>query len=570
MNKVKSLLHFAAIVCVLALCFSCKEKNEFYYTDQTCPIKSISVSVQGEEVVGEIDDHYINLYYQDADNFTSASISLELEDGYVLTYPEDLDVVDLTKDAVMIFTTPAGQVKKYFFNLGYAKTMILDPGKIRIQGSDATIRISDISGTMVLALDPKSMDQSSIQITYGKGSLVDGAKVSTSVFDFTKSLTQTFYIYTSEARKKFTFTLDVSALLSDYRRYDLTDQTTLFVSPEEAEHMQVWTGKVIRNVPVRNMIKENGDLKAKATYVAETPFSSNYGVEYTDTRIYGAIGDWEDSRMTEDITGIDIGIVLLDPEAFKAGLVTGTGSSIEVGKAGGVVAMTGMPSSYSEIVWTGGASGKARKEEMLEYGAFNLDTKNFYRPAMILTKDGDLQVGTVVRSRSKHVWSKWSQIGTTSELSFDYILRNSAEMKDFETIVTSAPLCVLNGHKMKGAEVLYGNFDHWENAFGQAWNGARMRAYVGRTFDNKIGIAVFNIGNEAERTPEDSRVPREAVVGTFQGAWLLNKLGWRDVLPVATSYYLDEDFAPTILVNGKVVSGKQDQKAFYALTFDKK
>lgn len=564
----QTLSNLSVFAVALSLLSSCAEHNEYYYTDQTCPIQSISVTVQGEEVAGTVEGHTVSLFYESADDFTAASIDLSVTDGYTLTFPEDLSVVDLTSDAVLIFKTPEGQVKKYFFDLGYAKSMIIDPSKIRVSGSDAVPRVSDISGTIVLSLDPATMAQSSIQLEFPKGSLIEGAKASRSVFDFTEGLVQTFYIYKGSVRKKFTITLDVSALMSDYRRYDLTDVTTNFVTPEDAEHMKVWTGKIVKGVPVRNMIKD-GDLKLKSNYVAETPFVSNYGTDYTDPRIFGAIGDWEDSRLTEDITGIDIGIVVMDSDWVKADLVTGSARSITISNAGGFVAISGMPASYSEIVWN---DGKKKTEEMLEFesGTFKLDNRNFYRPAVLIDESGSLSVVNVVRSKADKVWYKWQKTSTPEKLSFDYIYRNSVEIKNFKDLATSAPLCILNGHKMMGKEVLYGSSEQWEPAFGQAWNGARMKAYVGRTYDNKIGIAVFNMGVDSEREAGDTRPQREAVIGTYQGAWLLGKLGWRDVLPIATAFYLEENFAPTIIVNGKVLSGDAGQKSAYAIKFDKK
>jgi hypothetical protein len=47
-------------------------------------------------------------------------------------------------------------------------------------------------------------------------------------------------------------------------------------------------------------------------------------------------------------------------------------------------------------------------------------------------------------------------------------------------------------------------------------------------------------------------------------------MGWVDVAQLGTAYYKAEGFTPTIVVDGKVITGNAEATAFYALGFDKK
>ena len=123
---------------------------------------------------------------------------------------------------------------------------------------------------------------------------------------------------------------------------------------------------------------------------------------------------------------------------------------------------------------------------------------------------------------------------------------------DVVAAASGHPWLVREGHLLTRLE-MYWNDTGWETALGEAWNGTRSRSYIGLTYDNKLGVAAVSEGT-----------------GTCQAAWLLYKMGWKDVFYVAGSNYLDDGFTPTLKVGGNVVVGKADQAAQYAIAIDVK
>lgn len=123
---------------------------------------------------------------------------------------------------------------------------------------------------------------------------------------------------------------------------------------------------------------------------------------------------------------------------------------------------------------------------------------------------------------------------------------------DVVSAASGHPWLVREGHLLTRLE-MYWNDSGWETALGEAWNGTRSRSYIGLTYDNKLGVAAVSEGT-----------------GICQAAWLLYKMGWKDVFYVAGSNYLDDGFTPTLKVGGNVVVGKADQVVQYAIAIDVK
>ena len=56
----------------------------------------------------------------------------------------------------------------------------------------------------------------------------------------------------------------------------------------------------------------------------------------------------------------------------------------------------------------------------------------------------------------------------------------------------------------------------------------------------------------------------------MQGAYVLADLGWTDVYYVGGDNWQSDSFQPTIVIDGKVVSGQEGQMAKYVIAFDAK
>lgn len=73
------------------------------------------------------------------------------------------------------------------------------------------------------------------------------------------------------------------------------------------------------------------------------------------------------------------------------------------------------------------------------------------------------------------------------------------------------PALVVDGYKVHFADAMANDGD--TEVLGQGFNGARSRCFIGRTIDNKLGLATIN----------------GKYMTIMQGAYVLADLGWTDV-----------------------------------------
>ena len=114
------------------------------------------------------------------------------------------------------------------------------------------------------------------------------------------------------------------------------------------------------------------------------------------------------------------------------------------------------------------------------------------------------------------------------------------------------PALVVDGYKVHFMDVMLNNGD--SEVIGQGYNGERTRCFIGRTIDNKIGLACIN----------------DKTMTIMQGAYVLADLGWIDVYYVGGDNWQADSYQPTIAIDGAVVCGAEAQAAKYVVAFDKK
>ena len=114
------------------------------------------------------------------------------------------------------------------------------------------------------------------------------------------------------------------------------------------------------------------------------------------------------------------------------------------------------------------------------------------------------------------------------------------------------PALVVDGYKVRFMDVMLNNGD--SECIGQGYNGERARCFIGRTIDNKIGLACIDT----------------KTMTIMQGAYVLADLGWIDVYYVGGDNYQADSYLPTIAIDGTVICGAEAQAAKYVVAFDKK
>ena len=295
----------------------------------------------------------------------------------------------------------------------------------------------------------------------------------------------------------------------------------------------------------------------------ETPFSWEVGdwVNFMNGDVFpmpNAMGDkikageWPLTEFEGDAA-----IVLIDPAKFGAKIVfEGSDKPVTVSKADAFVSISGTPSELPLAVYSNGDYLAAKiynlQDDMTVVGS------NAARSTLGIKEDGSIEFAIsynnygIQRTEKSILWWAQNEYGWTAASAWNVKQAVTAYPWAYRTGVDSDGGTHADGYPMDNWAMACTDAVQWEPMYGEAWNGHRARSYAGVTADGKIGIATF------------------ANVGTYGGAYILHQMGWVDVAQLGTAFYLADGFTPTLVVDGKLISGKADATAFYALGFDKK
>ena len=103
----------------ITLCVSCSDDDDKENGDDgggttaTTPFSSVKVEADGETVTGSVDGTTITFAFDRAENFSSCRLMVELNTGWQLTYPTDVDDYDMSDDPDLYFKGPDGSKPKY-------------------------------------------------------------------------------------------------------------------------------------------------------------------------------------------------------------------------------------------------------------------------------------------------------------------------------------------------------------------------------------------------------------------------------------------------------------------------
>ena len=169
---------------------SCTDENE--KNDQNQPFKSVSVEVDKEKVLAEVvDGKYLSLSFETAENFSEAKLDIELNDGYELIFPTDINKADLANYPVLNFRAPDHRIVKYWFNIFSKAFPIVDETKIGVLGLPNSVTVQNSTKEVLVNFNKSLMDMSNVELHFDEGALMEGAEImSDLVYDFTQDLTQ--------------------------------------------------------------------------------------------------------------------------------------------------------------------------------------------------------------------------------------------------------------------------------------------------------------------------------------------------------------------------------------------
>jgi len=547
------ILSIAAIFAVFATLMSCQEKTpEVVYSE--VPFETISITAGDETVDGVISGSNVTFSFAAVEDFTACSINFEVNEGWVCTWPTDPANVDLTVDEnlVLQFTSPKNAIVKYYISFTSNSLPIADASKIKVAGDPAAVvEVNNAKKTLKIYYNQETMNEAAIELVFEEGALIPGATYEGSAFDFTETLSNPFVIKTSTGDVTYTLKLDKSSLMPNPATLGFSDITADYT---DAEGVTIFKATAINGVPERQR------FYGGSQFVQETPYGPYDGWIYMnsdpDKTVWVALGDWTEDRTTVNIDPCEVVVVLLD-QTEVAGKMFCADGGVTAGTVSSLVTVTGHSLAQGDAGLY--ADGKFY-DDYASATYVNYQNDLFPRTAIAFDAEGNFTTATIA-----YAWGdfyKWDKIYTDSSLPI--ATDQFSSTIDVTSVAWTCPAPVRGSHALTKDE-LQNSDCGWEPSFGDAWNGNRARMFAGVTEDGRIGFAAFqgSFGYIEELGWEDYNG-----VGTFQGAWLLQKFGFKDVIQIGTAMYGEDNFKPTIIVDGQTVIGDPAQNAAYCIGYD--
>lgn len=585
MRKSAILLSLATVAMALISC-----QKETPEVPSLVPLKSISVTCDGETAEGVIDDaaKTIKFVFNNCEQFTSVDITADLWKGWTITYPATLEGVDLQNTPTINFKSPENKVVKYGVTFSSNAFPIVNSAKIQIEGLDegANITVDNTTKVITVKFDRDNMDLTAITVKFNEGALQEGTTVSENLtFNFAES-NEYDLVLNLGGERHYTLKLDVSdyieKTLSDYGFQDVSADYGL--SDAEKEIVQVYKATGISSipVPVLNTSLYNpswdwatynlwlyGSSNPRNWECVESDYSDHIDKDHDD-EIFLMPGDWPADRPGMNCWG-DIHIVLIDRGAVKAE-ITGAADGLAVSSANGLVVTTGWSvdeAATNYRVWDEGSVVRAGHDSDVPA----------YRASIGVTSDGKIGFNTLTADR-KIV--PFQDITPAEPASVAAACTETWDVKDAAWV---AGWGVRDGKALKIRDIINNDGNQWVSDYGVLGMGWASNFYnvhnvIGYTYDGKIAIMINNAGN----CNWDGLADYQAVDNYWQiyNDWGFNyrgyslrhmfyiaqKLGWIDAAVLGNSTDASA-MKPVVKVKGQSLTGDNtDYTTAYTLTFN--
>ncbi len=489
--------------------------------------------------------------------------------GWLCTWPADLTSVDLTLDEnlVLQFTSPENATVKYYISYFSNYFPIVDASKIKVKGdANAVVELNNAKRTLKVYYDKTTMNDESIELEFAQGALIEGATYTNVVFNFAETLAIDFTITTPSAKVTYTLKLDKSSLMPNPATMGFSDVTSDYTG---AEGITILKATTLANIPDRRFkwdTPENG-------YIDETPFSGQTGY-YNDWWSYSHMEDggpcvWEglgdinmDTRQKVTLENVQVIVVLIDESEYKGKMYTAQSNSVTTGTVGTYLTISGPSSTQAEAcIW----DKNVWYDSSLDATWADFQNDDYARTAIGFDADGKFSMKVGYYNRGEKKWYHWNKLYQEGYKKESHIDLGDVTAWNVESVAVSVPSHVRGGHKLTMHEIRTSDYWAGDSAFGDAWNGNRARVFAGKTYDGRVAYAAFQgaYGYIPSLGWEDFNA-----IGTVQASYVLEKLGFKDLIQIGTAMYTDNDFKPTIILGGKTIIGDPAQAAKYCIGYN--
>ena len=549
--KLKNLFLSALCVITLGMLASCTEKTPEgpVYSDK--PFDAISLEVEGETVEGVVVDNTISFRFTTAENFSAAKLILKVNDGWKLVFPADPGNYDVSTDPNIYFTDPNGKKVQYVVTITSNALPVADGSKVSVEGGYAVVY--NVATKAFVITYAAGMDRSKVTLVFGEGALMEGAKVENPTVDLSEGPAE-ISITVGTTTKKFPVSIDYSAVLGNPTAWGF-EETTTDAQKAKIPSLTVLNSKALKKqVPAPNT-------------GAETQAWWDHNGTYEDqVAKVGLLGDYDASKAMVDMTTCDFTIVTFNERDYK-GKIISDATAVKSGKAAesvnSLITMSGCPAAWT--CWVK-SEGKIVSKETAAWWEGMKDKKTSHGLCFGFDSNGKMGLKRITPDPNADIFHVLGDFRKASDFGFNYgtklddtsyaPFRNDFKVEGEDWAVTGAayfnPALVVDGYKVHFADAMANDGD--TEVLGQGFNGQRSRCYIGRTIDNKLGLATIN----------------GKTMTIMQGAYVLADLGWTDVYYVGGDNYQADSFQPTIVIDGAVVAGQEGQMAKYVIAFEAK
>ena len=575
----KHITAFFAIMTGLFLLGCEKEPEQGGQDTSGVPFSSVKFTIGKETVEGVVSDRTITIQFQEVEDFTSASMTIELNPGYTLTYPTDLDNVNLSEAPVLNFRAPDNSIVKYTIVVRSFALLIADASLISVNSLEPGQNVSfdNAAKQIVVKFDKAQMKPEDITLTFNEGALQSETTAQEDLtFDFTEGLVQPLVFTVGDQETEYSVKLDVTSVIPyTARSIGFTDETSSYIS--EAENL--YGIEVYRTnapgIPV--------PLFCLTTcWMGENPFPwdancqvdpDGDGVKESDNDYlntqdgFSFMGDWTADRRTMMCTG-EFLIVTFDQNSVVGNIVSDQGLSLDVNDMTNLIAVSGARTAEE------GNEDDVQRTIYVD-GSYIYQEKDpasgepEYRGALGFDAGGKMHFTTMIPTDSP------TQIPLN--LTQEKPDLSAATPWEIEDAVTSMPFAYRDGYALEFRDVFHNDYyDGWYGAFGYGWNSFYPgRAVIGRTYDNKIGIAIVKPGYDVYDNQPEGYDCRPVGYSYPQMCYILSQLGWRDVFPLFFNSTEAGNLECNIKLNGQLLMNYDNPKDFvktssYCICFDPK
>ncbi|MCM1177524.1 MAG: phosphodiester glycosidase family protein [Clostridium sp.] len=528
----------SAAVLILPVLFSCEkdpQQSGGKQENSNVPFSSISVTADGETAEGQADHDALSIVFafSTAEDFSNASLDAVLNSGYTLTYPDNPALYGSYEDKTIYFKTPENKTVKYSVSMTSKALPVIDASKVTVEGTEISFNLGTKEFVITYA---EGMDRSNVHIVFGEGSLAEGAVVEQTSWDLSEG-PSTVVVKMNGMEVAYIVRIDYSAVMTSPSSWGFADVTSSAYEKKYPSLKVYRADALTRQVPARNSGEESHVWWNCSSYEDQIAKCGFLG-DYTDSR----------EKVNADFAdGSEFVIVTFDAAAFGGNLVPGTSPDA----VNASVVMTGAPAAASHMLKVDGNMLVSSVDSWWvgPFGTFvGFSSEGKMDISQAAVESGVLKVLP---------YFSYSDFGNYGERVTDDTYKPRTAYVDYigeEWNINSAiyinPMLVRNGKALAMADLLINDGD--SEVFGEGYNGSRSRSFIGKTLDNKIGLAVVTKGNFSMQ----------------QAAYVLYDLGWTDICYAGGSYWKSDSFVPSIFIDGALVAGIEGSEAECVYAFN--